>query len=358
MNAVPAALWKAASGNTGDVRCLLCAHRCLIPPDASGRCGVRINHNGSLFSVSSASVESVSLDPIEKKPLFHFLPGSRTLSFGAPGCTMRCDFCQNHGLSQAAPVPPLRFLPELPRALPERLVLTARGESAASIAYTYSEPTVFHELVEATARLAGENGIASVLVSNGYQSEACLERLRNLIHAANFDLKSFRDALYRELCGARLKPVLNTLRRAVSYGWWVEVTTLLISGRNDSREELQDIASFIAEELGPHVPWHVSRFRPAYRMRNHAPTPVASLERALETGKSAGLHFVYAGNVPGHPSESTRCPRCGADCIRRTGYASAPLHDGKCAACGTAIPGIWDISQLSFAARDAGIPSG
>ncbi|MDL2272876.1 AmmeMemoRadiSam system radical SAM enzyme [Desulfovibrio sp. OttesenSCG-928-I05] len=349
MNAIPAALWEPApsSGGGGMVLCRLCAHGCRILPGKAGRCGVRVNHGGSLFSLSSASVEGASLDPVEKKPLFHFLPGTSTLSFGAPGCTMRCSFCQNHTLSQVAPSFPGTALPGLPPALPEQIVRAAQHRGAASISFTYSEPTVFHELVTATAEQATAEGLACILVSNGYQSAACLENLRHSIHAANFDLKSFRDEFYREHCGARLEPVLQTLRRTVAYGWWVEVTTLLIPGCNDSPEELRHIATFIANELGPHVPWHVSRFRPAYRMRDRIPTPQASLERALEAGAEAGLFFVYAGNIPGHPSESTRCPHCGMVFISRTGYASAPPPGKCCTACGASIPGLWDISQLS-----------
>lgn len=350
MNAIPAALWEPmpSSGNGGMVQCRLCAHGCRLVPGKAGRCGVRVNHGGRLFSLSSASVSGAALDPVEKKPLFHCIPGTSTLSFGAPGCTMRCTFCQNHTLSQVAPAFPGTVLPALPPALPEQLIRAARERGASSLSFTYSEPTIFHELVTATADLAASHGLACILVSNGYQSEACLESLRHRIHAANFDLKSFRDEFYREQCGARLEPVLDTLRRAVSYGWWVEITTLLIPGLNDSQEELRQIALFIAKELGPHVPWHMSRFRPAYRMQTRPPTPVASLERALAAGSEAGLQFVYAGNIPGHPSESTRCPRCGAIFIKRTGYSSARPVGKVCASCAASIPGVWDISQLSI----------
>jgi pyruvate formate lyase activating enzyme len=227
-------------------------------------------------------------------------------------------------------------------------VETALAEGAASLSYTYSEPTVFHELVLACADLARQKGLASILVSNGYQTKACLESLRNRIQAANFDLKSFNDGFYRTHCGARLAPVLDTLRRAVSYGWWVEVTTLLIPGLNDSREELDAIAAFIATDLGRHVPWHVSRFHPAYRMTDRAPTPLPALERALRAGREAGLWFVYAGNLPGHPSESTCCPACGAVFIPRTGYRAAPPRKAACAACGAPVPGVWRTEDMAL----------
>ena len=350
MNAIPAAFWAPAPEDGKDAvpaaRCFLCAHGCRIPSGKAGICGVRLNHEGRLYSLSSASVSGAAMDPVEKKPLFHFLPGTHTLSFGAPGCTMRCAFCQNYSLSQVSPPWPGKALTRLPSALPERLVDMALSQGAASLSYTYSEPTVFHELVLACAARAREKGLASILVSNAYQSEACLESLRGLVDAANFDLKSFRDDFYRRHCGARLTPVLDTLRRAVSYGWWVEVTTLLIPGLNDSEEELRAIATFIAEELGPGVPWHVSRFRPTFKMTDRSPTPLSSLERALDAGKKAGLHFTYAGNIPGHPSESTRCPACGGVFIHRTGYSSSPARNASCPSCGAPVPGVWTIDAL------------
>ncbi len=343
---IPAALWVPfAEGPDAAERqsivCALCARRCVIPPGGSGVCKVRRNFHGRLFSLAAASLTAAHLDPVEKKPLFHFLPGSLTLSLGAPGCTMRCSFCQNHTLSQRLPPREGPMLPDLPRELPLALVEEVQRQGAASIAYTYSEPTLLYELIMATAPLARKNGLASILISNGYQSRECLESLRPHIQAANFDLKAFSDTFYREYCGARLEPVLETLRLACSFGWWVEITTLLIPGLNDSLNELREIAGFIRRELGAHVPWHVSRFHPAHKMLDRPPTPLASVERALLAGEEAGLEFVYAGNIPGHPSESTRCPRCGRIVIRREGYALLSPATGLCPDCGASVPGVW-----------------
>lgn len=335
----------------GRVQCRLCAHNCVIAQEATGRCRVRWNHNSALYSLVADHVTAAHLDPVEKKPLFHFLPGSATFSVGTEGCNMTCAFCQNHDLSQRQ-IPPDTPIGIFPASLPRRLVETARTAGAASIAYTYNEPTIFFEMLEPTARMAQENGLDNILVSNAYQSRECLDALRPLIQAANFDLKSFSNAFYREHCGARLRPVLNTLRTAMEFGWWVEITTLLIPGLNDSDEELRAIARFIKSDLGPDVPWHISRFRPMFRMLDRPPTPLASLERALTAGREEGLHFVYAGNVPGHDSESTRCPACHAVAIPRTGYEAPANATGHCPACDAAIPGVWAARPSTVPPKD------
>ena len=344
MNLVPAALWSPAAGQDDTrVLCRLCAHACAIAPGQSGVCRVRRNVDGKLYSLASAAVMAANLDPIEKKPLFHVLPGSASFSIGTPGCNMSCAFCQNHTLSQGRLSLSGQILPAMPPALPGQIVNAAIDKGAASISYTYSEPTIFFELVEACARLANSQGLVNILVSNAFQSETCLETLQPLVQAANFDLKSFSDAFYRRYCGARLAPALDTLRRAVGFGWWVEVTTLLIPGLNDSPEELRDMAGFIKKELGTQVPWHISRFRPCHRMTDLPPTPLASVERALAIGKEEGLLFVYAGNVQGHDSENTFCPVCGKTVVRRAGYRVAHAFDGSCPFCGTSIAGLWRI---------------
>ncbi len=336
--AVPAVLWESAID--AKIRCILCAHYCRIPEGESGRCRVRFNQGGRLYSLASDNIVSANPDPVEKKPLFHFLPGSIAFSVGTPGCNMTCSFCQNHSLSQGPP--PLRTpLEPLPDEYAGRVVRAALDAGAKSIAYTYNEPTVAVELVRAAAARALNAGLANILISNGYQSPECMEMLQSLIQAANFDLKSFRDDFYTTYCGARLKPVLRTLEQAVAYGWWIEITTLLIPGRNDSDKELRDIARFIKENLGKQVPWHISRFHPAFRMRDAPVTPLADLERAHAVGRAEGLLFVYAGNVPGHASESTFCPSCEALFIRRAGYRCEPPASGRCAACGTSVPGVW-----------------
>ncbi len=264
--AVRAIFWDKVPGEHGAVRCRACAHACRIGEGASGRCRVRVNREGVLYSLSSDRLASVNLDPVEKKPLYHFLPGTATLSFGTPGCNMTCSFCQNHALSQG-PVPPLGTpLPEVPPEFAGRAVASALEAGAASVSFTYNEPLVSPELILAVAPRAKEAGLASILVSNAYAGREGLAALRHLIRAANFDLKSFRDDFYRDICGARLAPVLHAITQAVEFGWWAEITTLLIPGQNDSDGELISIARFIRENLGAHVPWHISRFRPIFRM--------------------------------------------------------------------------------------------
>ncbi|MDL2307455.1 AmmeMemoRadiSam system radical SAM enzyme [Desulfovibrio sp. OttesenSCG-928-C06] len=333
------------------VRCFLCAHYCRIRPGGSGVCGVRFNRGGALFTAVGCSVGAVNLDPVEKKPLFHFLPGSKTFSFGTPGCNMRCKFCQNSDLSQVRGSDASQKLQSLAAGrrattvTPAGLVEAARQSGAASIAYTYNEPGVFFELMSGTATMALEHGLRNVMVSNGYISGECFSELKDLVQAANIDLKSFSNDFYRELCGASLAPVLRTLRLAAKAGWLLEVTTLVIGGVNDSRGELEELAGFIAGELGQDVPWHVSRFRPAYLMRDIPPTGLDSLERAIEAGKKSGLKYIYAGNVPGHPSENTSCPACGTTVLERFAYTTkvnwGAEGPGKCPQCGADIHGLW-----------------
>lgn len=330
----PARLWEEAGKA---VRCRLCAHYCLIGDGEDGKCGVRRNRGGKLFTRSASELAAVNLDPVEKKPLYHFLPGTFTFSVGSFGCNFSCDFCQNSDISQYAPL----WDTGGSRATPATLVQTAQKYRASSISYTYNEPTVFFELMQPAAALAHDSGLRNIMVSNAYMSPEAFERLDGLIDAANFDLKSFSDDFYWHYCGARLKPVLQTIGRAARAGWWVELTTLLIEGLNDGQDELEALAAYIANEFGPDMPWHVSRFRPAYRMKDRPVTGVASLERALEAGQKAGLKYVYAGNVPGHDSESTRCPECGEQVIARHGYAVAPGFAGCCPGCGSAIAGVW-----------------
>ena len=296
---------------------------------------------GGLYSLSSDCVVSCNLDPVEKKPLYHFLPGTTTLSFGTPGCNMVCAFCQNHSLSQGH-VPLFSPMPRTAlEGFARQAVASAKEAGALSVSFTYNEPCVSPELILTVAPQLNEVGLASIIVSNAYASKEAMLAMRDVVMAANFDLKSFRDAFYTDLCGARLAPVLRTITRAADFGWWVELTTLLIPGHNDSDEELAAIARFIRENLGPHVPWHVSRFRPLFRMTDVPHTPVASLERACAIGLAEGLHFVYAGNVPGHDAENTRCPACETVVLRRVGYRTSAAFDGACPSCGRAIPGVW-----------------
>lgn len=330
----PAQLWRPLENTT--VQCLLCAHFCRIDDGERGRCGVRENRAGSLFSLSYDKVAALNLDPVEKKPLFHFQPGTKTLSLGTPGCNLACLFCQNDSLSQ----PPRLGGPVRGESVPPRdIVRMAQASGAASVAYTYSEPTIFFELMFETATLVREAGLANIMVSNGFQSPQCLDMLDGLIRAANIDLKSYRDEFYRDVCSARLDPVLKNLAHMRRLDWHLEVTTLVIPDLNDSDRELTDIARFVRDELGPDTPWHVSRFHPCYRMREHPPTPLDTLRRAWDIGRAEGLHHVFVGNVPGSGLEDTLCPGCGQRVVERSGFTILRdrLRQGACPGCGATV---------------------
>ncbi|MCL1985258.1 MAG: AmmeMemoRadiSam system radical SAM enzyme [Betaproteobacteria bacterium] len=335
-----AQFWKQLPN--GHVQCSLCRRSCVIPPSERGFCGVRANNDdGVLHSLVVNGVGAMNLDPVEKKPLYHYLPGTRTLSFGTPGCNFACLFCQNAALSHDA-----RELGHvrLQKITPQALVEQARRNGAASLSFTYSEPTVFFELMAETADLALQAGFGTVLVSNGFQSPDSLKALQGRIQAANIDLKSFREEFYRKYCKAHLVPVLDNLKAMRACGWWLEVTTLLIPGCNDGSDELRELARFVAQELGQEVPWHISRFRPTFRMKNVPPTPLADMERAAQIGQEEGLRFVYLGNVAHHTLSDTFCPACGRKLLSRTGFSVAGLpFDGRCA-CGEEIPGVWSAA--------------
>lgn len=331
-----AQLWKSISNDR--VQCRLCSHFCIIEPDARGLCGVRENRSGSLITYAD-TIAALHVDPVEKKPLFHFLPGTLTFSFAAMGCNFSCAWCQNASLSQP---PRSGQLPTGQPATPESLVDAAIDRGCRSISYTYSEPTIFYELMLDTARAAHERGLSNILVSNGFQSPECLSALGPYIDAANIDLKAFTEAAYTDFCGARLKPVLENLKHMRRLGWWLEVTTLLVPDVNDSDGEIADMAAFIHDELSPETPWHLSRFHPDYTMMDRPPTPVATLERAIAIGRDAGLQYIYAGNVPGHNTESTICPACGHVVIARHGFSlGAHNTKGLCPSCKHPIPGVF-----------------
>lgn len=328
------------------VRCNLCAHRCSIAPGHKGVCLVRENQDGVLYTLVYGIPLSQAVDPIEKKPLFHFHPGSTAFSIATAGCNFRCAFCQNSDISQ---MPRDEGMIRGYPAEPDEVVRAARRYGSASIAYTYTEPTIFFEYSYDIARLAHQAGIASVYVTNGYMTREMLELFQGKteghdpwLDAANVDLKAFRDETYRKVCGARLQPVLDSLKSMKELGVWVEVTTLVVPGMNDSEGELSDIARFIATELGVETPWHVSRFHPDYRMSDRGATPVETLRHAYDLGREAGLRYVYVGNLPGAHLEDTHCPHCGATAIARWGFAVTERHveDGNCARCGGAIDGI------------------
>lgn len=332
--AAPAVLWEAWQGGP-KVHCFLCAHHCRIEPGARGLCGVRENRDGSLFTLVFGNPVAVAIDPIEKKPLFHFLPGSLSFSLAAVGCNFACRFCQNSDISQM----PRDWNQIQGSALPAAQVVEGAVRAGCrSISYTYTEPTVFFEYAEACGLLALEAGLKNVFVTNGFMTRQALERAAKFLHAANVDLKGFTEEYYRTIIGARLKPVKDTIAGMVEAGMWVEVTTLLVPGYNDSSEELEALAGFLAG-LNPDLPWHVSRFHPSYKMMDVPPTSLATVEKAVEIGREAGLRYVYAGNVPGHDSESTRCPGCGEVVISRAGFAvtGQRLDGAKCRSCGASI---------------------
>jgi len=322
----------------GRVKCFLCAHNCIISDGRRGICGVRENRNGVLFTLVYGKLISVNADPIEKKPLFHFLPGSRSLSIATAGCNFRCAHCQNYDISQYQHKN--RDIPG--RVIDPESVVSAAGESSCeSISYTYTEPTIFMEYALDCARLASERGIRNVFVSNGYTGPEAVEAIAPYLDANNIDLKG-DDRFYRELCGARQGPVLDTIRMMKKLGIWVEITTLIIPGHNDSDETLKMIIDFILS-IDPSIPWHVSKFYPTYKLLDSPPTPVSTLRKARETALNMGLKYVYEGNVPGEGGENTYCPGCGHLLIERVGYniVSMDLHAGRCPACGSPIEGVW-----------------
>ncbi len=322
------------------VRCGLCGHQCVIADGEYGLCRVRQNVAGRLDSLTYGLVVAMSVDPIEKKPFFHYLPGTTSLSIAAPGCNFQCEFCQNWQISQSP-----RMSPEVrgQAVSPQQVVSAAVSHDCGSISYTYTEPTVFFEMAYDTARLAHREKLGNTFVSNGYMTPKAIETIAPYLDAINVDLKAFRDETYKRVMKARLEPVLRALRALVAAGVWVEVTTLVVPGMNDSAEELGDIAAFIAEDLGRGVPWHVSRFHGDYKLTEVAPTPIETLELACRIGREAGLRFVYSGNLAGRGEESTRCPNCGEPLVARQGYVVQGVHlvDGRCSRCGEQIEGVW-----------------
>lgn len=332
-----AVLWEPAESQK--VHCSLCSWRCVIEEGKLGRCHVRKNIGGALYSLSYDKLCAANPDPIEKKPLFHFQPGSKSFSIATPGCNFQCVFCQNWQISQ---MPFYQNDLEGSEYSPEKIVNTAIQSGCQSIAYTYTEPTIFMELCYETAQLAKQKGLANVFVSNGFMTPETIDFVKPWLDGINVDLKAFTEDYYRNLCKARLKPVLDTIRTiANETDIWMEVTTLIVPGKNDSDEELRSIAEFIAKEASIDVPWHISRFYPQYKMTETHPTNEVALEHAYDIGKEAGLRYVYLGNLPGSRMESTYCYSCGALLIDRTGYQIHQnlIDDGRCPQCGAEIAG-------------------
>ena len=322
------------------VNCNLCSHRCRKIADSKrGICGVRENRDGTLYSLVYGKAVARSVDPIEKKPLFNFLPGSRAYSMATVGCNFRCDNCQNYDISQ---LPTVRSAIVGEDVLPEEIVLAAKLSNCESIAYTYTEPTIFFEYALDIAKLARKEGIKNVFVTNGYITPEALQEISPYLDAANIDLKSFSDEFYRKNCGARLEPVLDSIRLYKRLGVWIELTTLIIPTLNDSEEELQKLAEFIKEEVGEDTPWHITQFHPTYKLMDQPRTPVTTLRRARQIGLDAGLRYVYEGNVPGENGENTYCHNCHKMLIRRLGYRiiENTIKNSACPYCGAEIGGV------------------
>ncbi len=315
--------------------CLLCQHYCQLSENQVGVCGVNKNENGELRTLVYGHPSALNVDPVEKKPLYHLLPGTTALSLGTVGCNFKCPFCQNWQISQEHSVDTSVTI------LPERMVEMAIESGASSIAYTYNEPTIFYPYAKDIGVIAKEKGLKNIFVTNGFESPEVVKDMASWLDAANVDLKSWDEAYYKKVLKGGLEAVKDTLRSMVREGIWVEVTTLLIEGENDSQADLEAMASFIANDLGVHIPWHLSAFHPDYKMQDHQYTKLHTLERAKKIAKDAGLLYVYMGNVPVHGD--TYCPDCNTLLIDRTGYAIAQnsLVDGHCPKCNKAIEGVW-----------------
>jgi len=322
------------------VKCNLCHHRCLIKDGKRGICGVRENRKGALQTLVYEKLIARHIDPIEKKPLFHFLPGSRSYSVATVGCNFKCRFCQNADIAQMPSDRNGTILGD--RTTPQKEVAAAAKAGCKSIAYTYTEPTVFFEFAHDAAKLAHGAGIKNVFVTNGYMTPEALQMISPWLDGANVDLKAFTNDFYKKMCGARLSPVLETLKGMKTQGIFMEVTTLLIPGLNDDPDELKQLAAFIADDLGIETPWHISRFHPTYRLTDRPITPARALIKAREIGIKVGLRYVYTGNVPDQDGENTFCYKCGELVIGRWGFQVGEygIEGGCCKYCGTRINGI------------------
>mgnify|MGYP006280074513 CR=1 FL=1 len=332
-----AILYKPSKGDK--LHCFLCSQHCHIAPDERGYCGVRENRDGKLYTLVYGKLVARNIDPVEKKPLYHFYPGSRSYSIGTMGCNFSCRFCQNADIAQG-PKEYKQVAGE--EVAPSAIVQDAKSSGCKSIAYTYTEPTIFMEYALDVAKLAQESGIKNVFVTNGYMSSEALQEVAPYLDAANVDLKAFNDNFYSQLCGAHLKPVKNTIEAMKTKGVWIEVTTLLIPGENDDQKELQDLAAFLAE-VGTDIPWHISAFHPAYKMRDHQSTSIHTMHKAREIGLEAGLNYVYLGNVRDEAGSTTYCHECGAVLFDRSRYVAQPKNvqpDGSCAMCGVKVAGL------------------
>jgi pyruvate formate lyase activating enzyme len=322
------------------VQCLLCPRGCVIPDGKRGYCEVRENRGGKLFSLTYGQPCSLHLDPIEKKPFFHVLPGTKSFSLATVGCNIECKFCQNWQISQSTPE-----MIETKFRSPEQIVSTAHSLNAPSISFTYGEPVVFIEYAQDIAKKASAKGIKSLVVTNGFYRQKPLEDLCKVVDAIKIDLKGFTNKYYRNICDAELKPVLDSILKVRSEGVWLEIVYLMLPTLNDSPGKIREMARWLVKNVGEDVPLHFSRFFPQYKLKNLPPTPISSLETAYKICREEGLKFVYIGNVPGNEAENTFCPACSKKIIERRGYSIINIHikNGRCAFCGEPIPGLWEV---------------
>ncbi len=321
------------------VNCLLCPHACRLNEGQTGICRVRTNRNGTLFSMVYGKPCSVNVGPIEKAPIYHFYPGHERLCVATVGCNLRCKYCHNWQISQSRPGQVREY--DMP---PEQIVGEALRQNLKSISFTYTEPTVFYEYIYDISKMAREQGLKTSIVSNGYINPQPLRKLLKHLDAVKIDLKAFNDDFYREIASARLNPVKQTLEVLRDEGAFFEIVNLVVPGLNDDPGEIKKMCVWIRENLGAETPIHFSRFSPTYKLTNLSPTPVSTLDKAIEIAKDAGLKYVYIGNVPGHRNNSTFCPGCKQRLVHRMHFSvlEQKIKNGNCAACGLAIPGIWE----------------
>jgi pyruvate formate lyase activating enzyme len=323
----------------GGVRCNACSHRCILRPGRVGICGVRQNRGGWLYTTVYGEIVAAKAEPVEKKPLFHFMPGTHAYSIGTEGCNFHCAFCQNWEMSQAHRE---GIVPESRNLTPEGLVEEAVAAGVRSIAYTYVEPTVFIEFALDSMKRARAAGLHNIFVTNGYETPEAIELVAPYLDAANVDLKAGTDAFYRRVCGARWEPVRDAVLEMRRRGIWLELTTLIIPGLNDDMDELRSMAEWIATAVGPETPWHLTRFQPAYKLSALAETPNSTLVQAAEIARESGLRHVYVGNAPEAEASTTVCARCGESLIARSDFTVTQwrLVDGRCPRCKHSVAGV------------------
>jgi len=320
------------------IKCKLCPRECVIDDRERGYCGARENRGGTYYTLVHSRVVTAHIDPIEKKPFFHFLPGAMAFSLATAGCNVNCKMCQNWEISQVRPEQVRSTY-----APPEKIAALAQQNRCPVVAYTYSEPVIFYEYMMDTARAAHEAGIRSAVVTGGYVAQDPLKKLCKSVDAIKVDLKAYSETFYKEVVNGELKPVLNALVTIRKLGMWNEIVYLVVPTLNDSDQEFKGLARWVRSELGLDVPLHFSQFHPEYLLKNLPPTPLATLERAKAIADAEGLHYVYIGNVPGHPAESTYCPKCRRVVVERVGYTIGAMHlkNGKCQYCQQPIAGVW-----------------